>query len=78
MSDTTLAGTAEGSTKGQVWVAFGQAGAVGSIHRTPNGYGVKLLNDAEFRGEYPTLDIAQSALHSSLLPGTDRPEFREH
>lgn len=70
MSDT--------STKSQVWVAFGQAGAIGSIHRTAGGYGVRMLNDADFRGIYPNLAIAQSALHSNMLPGSDLPEFREH
>ena len=79
MSDTTVTGSQAGAgTKAQVWVAFGQAGAVGSIHRTDAGFGVKMLNDKEFRGIYPTLDVAQSALHSSMLPGSDRPEFKEH
>jgi len=70
MSDT--------GTKSQVWVAFGPAGAVGSIHRTADGYGVRMLNDAEFRGVYPSLAVAQSALHSNMLPGSDLPEFHEH
>ena len=70
MSDT--------STKSQVWVAFGHAGAVGSIHRTADGYGVRMLNDSEFRGVYPSLSVAQSALHSHMLPGSDLPEYHEH
>ena len=34
----------------QRWVAFGPAGAVGSIHRTDDGFAVRLMNDAEYRG----------------------------
>jgi hypothetical protein len=75
MSDRTLDGQ---TLQGQTWVAIGQAGAVGSIHRVTDGFAVKLLNDTEYRGIYPTLAVAQSALHASLLPGSDRPDFREH
>lgn len=63
---------------GQRWVAFGPAGAVGSIHRTDQGFGLKLVRDAEFRGVYPSLDVAKSALHAAMSPGSDWPEFREH
>ena len=60
------------------WVAFGPAGAVGSIHQTDEGFSVRLMGETEFRGAYPTLDVAKSALHASMLPGSDWPEFREH
>jgi hypothetical protein len=63
---------------GQTWVAFGPAGALGSIHRVKDGYTFKLLSDDGFRGVYPSLEVAQSALYASLLPGSDWPEFREH
>jgi hypothetical protein len=66
------------TTTEQRWVAFGPAGAVGSIHRTDDGFAVKLMNDSEARGTYPTLDVAKSALHASLLPGSDWPDFKEH
>ena len=62
----------------QRWVAFGSAGAVGSIHRTADGYEVRLMSDETPRGAYPTLDVAKSALHASMLPGSDWPEYREH
>jgi hypothetical protein len=62
----------------QRWVAFGSAGAVGSIHRTDDGYEVRLMSDDAPRGTYPTLDVAKSALHASMLPGSDWPEYREH
>ena len=70
MSDST--------TVEQRWVAFGPAGAVGTIHRTSEGFQVKLIDDAEYRGTYPTLDVAKSALHAALVPGSEWPEFREH
>lgn len=72
MSNTTLTPT------GQIWVAVGPAGVVGSIHRVDHGYTFKLLKDSDFRAVYPSLDVAKQALHASLLPGSDRPEFREH
>jgi hypothetical protein len=71
MSDRT-------TTTEQRWVAFGQAGAIGSIYRTAEGYAVRSLTDAEPRGIYPTLEVAKSALHASLPTGTAWPEFREH
>lgn len=63
---------------GQTWVAFGPAGAVGSIHRVEGGYTFKLLADDSYRAVYPSLEVAKSALHASLLPGSDWPDFREH
>lgn len=63
---------------GQTWVAFGPAGAIGSIHRRDDGFAMRLLGDAAYRGVYPSLDVAKSALYAALLPGTDWPEFREH
>ena len=70
MSDMTLTG--------KTWVAFGPAGAIGSVHSVDDGFTFKLLTDAGFRAVYPTLEAAQGALYSSLVPGTDWPEFREH
>lgn len=63
---------------GQTWVAFGPAGAVGSIHRVEDGFTFKLLRDEHFRSVYPSLEVAKSALHAALLPGSEWPEFREH
>lgn len=70
MRETTLTG--------QRWVAFGPAGAVGSIHRTQGGFTFRLLTDGDFRATYPSLNVAKSALHAALLPGAGWPEFREH
>jgi hypothetical protein len=67
----------ENTMTGQRWVAFGPAGAIGSIHRTDGGFQVRLLSGSETR-DYPSLEVAKSALHASLSPGSDWPEFREH
>lgn len=63
---------------GQTWVAIGPAGVVGSIHRIEGGFTYKLISDAGFRAVYPTLEATKGALYSSLLPGSDWPDFREH
>ncbi|MCU1412001.1 MAG: methyltransferase [Rhodoglobus sp.] len=70
MSDMTMTG--------QTWVAFGPAGAVGSVHGVDGGFTFKLVTDDGFRAVYPTLEAAQGALYSSLLPGSEWPEFKEH
>lgn len=70
MDDVTLTG--------KTWVAFGPAGAVGSVHSVEGGYTYKLLNDTHYRGVFPSLDVAKSGLYSSLLPGSEWPEFKEH
>lgn len=62
---------------GKTWVAFGSAGAVGSIHSRDDGYEVRMLEGGS-AGVYPSFEVAKRALHSNLLPGTDWPEFREH
>lgn len=70
MSDTTLVR--------QTWVAFGPAGALGSIHTAEGGYTFRLLDDTAARSVYPTLAVAKSALYAALEPGSEWPEFKEH
>lgn len=62
----------------QRWVAFGPAGAVGSIHRTAEGFIVRMIEGSERESLYPTLEVAKSALYASLAPGSEWPEYREH
>jgi hypothetical protein len=62
----------------QSWVAFGPAGALGSVHRVDDGFTFRLLGDDQHRGVFPTLAVAKSALHAALGPGVDWPEFKEH
>ncbi len=62
----------------KTWVAYGPAGIVGAIHQLEGGFTFRLLTDEVPRAEYPTLEVAKSALHASLLPGAEWPEFREH
>jgi hypothetical protein len=70
MSDTTLVK--------QTWVAFGPAGAIGSVHATSEGFTFRLLTDSSPRSTYPSLAVAKSALYAALDTGSDWPEFREH
>lgn len=70
MSDTTL--------DAHTWVAFGPAGAVGSIHAAEGGYTFLLMDDDAARASYPTLAVAKSALHAALGPGSEWPDFKEH
>ncbi|MEO7147271.1 MAG: methyltransferase [Terrimesophilobacter sp.] len=62
----------------KTWVAFGPAGALGTVHKIADGYTFKLLSDENYRANYPSLDVAKNALYAALDPGTDWPEFREH
>jgi hypothetical protein len=66
------------TTINKTWVATGPAGAVGSIHRTHDGFSIRVGHDAAYHGDFPTLDVAKSALFAALGPGVDRPEFTEH
>ena len=36
------------------------------------------MKDDAALGSYPTLEVAKSALHASMMPGSDWPEYREH
>jgi hypothetical protein len=62
----------------QRWVAFGAAGAVGSIHRTADGFAVRMIDGSQREAVYPTVEVAKSALHAAMAPGSDWPEYREH
>jgi hypothetical protein len=70
MSDTTLVR--------QTWVAFGPAGALGSVHAVDAGFTFRLMGDTTARGVFPSLSVAKSALHAALEPGSEWPEFKEH
>ncbi len=77
MSTTEGTITAPPTTE-QRWVAFGASGASGTILHITIGYAVRMLNDDSARGIYPTLEVAKSALHAAMAPGSDWPDFREH
>ena len=62
---------------GRTWVAFGPVGAVGAIHQIGDHFAFRVM-DEDFHGMFRTLDAAKGALHASLKPGSDWPEFREH
>ncbi len=63
----------------RLWIAYGQAGAVGTIEQTSaEAYAVRMAGADAGLGVYPTMEVAKNALYSQLKPGTDWPEFREH
>ena len=68
----------QGEAAEKTWVAFGPAGAVGSVHKLSDHYTFKLLSDDGYRSNYPSLDVAKQALYAALDPGAEWPEFREH
>ncbi len=62
-----------------LWVAYGSEGrVVGTIRRDDDGYTVTLAGADAALGTYPSMEVAKSALHGHLAPGTDWPRFREH
>ena len=62
----------------RLWVAYGQAGAVGIIRKDDDAYTVTMAGAEEPVGSYETMDVAKNALYSHLRPGVDWPQFREH
>lgn len=61
-----------------LWVAYGTGGVVGSIRKDDDGYTVTMAGADAAAGVFPTMEIAKSALHSRMRPGSDWPAFREH
>ncbi|GAA3904252.1 methyltransferase [Microbacterium invictum] len=62
-----------------LWVAYGSQGRVaGTVRRTEDGYIVTMAAADASVGTYPSMEIAKSALHSHMPPGSDWPMFREH
>jgi hypothetical protein len=68
----------ETTVRTQTWVATGPSGVVGAIHRTDEGFSIRVGAADDYHGDFPTLDVAKSALHARLGHGADRPEFLEH
>ncbi|MGA7149099.1 MAG: methyltransferase [Microbacterium sp.] len=61
-----------------LWVAYGPSGVVGSIRKDEGGYTVTMAGADSEAGSYPSMEVAKSALHSLMAPGSDWPQFREH
>lgn len=67
------------TTSSGLWVAYGSEGSVvGSIRRSEDGYTATVAGADASLGTYPSMDIAKSALHGHLPPGSDWPRFTEH
>ena len=58
--------------------AGGASGVAGSIRKDDDGYTVTMAGADAPAGTYPSMEIAKSALHSRMAPGSDWPMFREH
>jgi hypothetical protein len=62
-----------------LWVAYGPSGVVGSIRKDDDGgYTVTMAGAEASAGSFPSMEIAKSALHARMTPGSDWPSFREH
>lgn len=66
----------EGSIR-KTWAAFGPNGAIGSIHALENGFAVRRLGDSDYRGVYPSLEIAKRAMTAGTADG-DQVQFSAH
>ncbi|WP_345750417.1 methyltransferase [Microbacterium rhizophilus] len=63
----------------RLYVAYGPAGAVGTVREVEDGvYAVTMAGADAPLGQYDGLEIAKNALVSHLKPGSERPEFRQH
>lgn len=65
-------------TRHALWVAEGPVGVVGTIRKGEDGYTVTMAGADAPAGTYPTSEIAKSALHARMTPGSDWPRFRQH
>jgi hypothetical protein len=75
-TETKTEGTTDGT--GGTWVAVGPAGAVGSVHQDGEQFRVDLYGSSARSAVYPTLESAKRAVHASLGPNAERPEFHAH
>ncbi|MDX2375534.1 methyltransferase [Microbacterium sp. LRZ72] len=66
------------STHHALWVAYGATGVVGTIRKDDDEYTVTMADADAPAGTYPSMEVAKSALHSHMRPGSDWPEFRQH
>ena len=62
-----------------LWLAYAADGhVVGSIRRVDETCTVTMAGADAPLGTYPTMEIAKSALHSHLPPGSEWPRFGQH
>lgn len=67
------------TTSTALWVAYGPEGnVVGMIRHSDDGYTATIADADSSLGTYPTMEIAKSALHGHLPPGSDWPRFQAH
>ncbi|MBN9223430.1 MAG: methyltransferase [Microbacterium sp. SCN 70-27] len=67
------------TTSSALWVAYGAEGkVVGTIRHVDDGYIATIADADSSLGTYPTMEVAKSALHGHLPPGSDWPRFTQH
>ena len=67
------------TTSSALWVAYGAEGkVVGTIRHVDDGYIATIADADSSLGAYPTMEVAKSALHGHLPPGSDWPRFTQH
>ncbi|AXA95743.1 hypothetical protein GCM10023065_16860 [Microbacterium laevaniformans] len=67
------------SASSTLWVAYGTDGnVVGTVRKSEEGYTPTVAGATASVGTYPSMEVAKSALHSHLAPGSDWPQFRQH
>lgn len=67
------------TSQSALWVAYGaESNVVGTIRKADDGYTVTIAGADASVGTYPSMEIAKSALHSHLPPGSDWPRFTQH
>lgn len=59
----------------KTWVAFGENGAIASIHAIDDGYAVRFLGRQDYHGVYGNIEIAKRAV-TTQRPGDVT--FEEH
>lgn len=67
------------SASSTLWVAYGTDGnVVDTVRKSEEGYTPTVAGATASVGTYPYMEVAKSALHSHLAPGSDWPQFRQH
>jgi hypothetical protein len=59
----------------KTWVAFGENGAIASIHAIDEGYAVRFLGRDDYHGTYGSIEVAKRAV-AAQRPG--EVTFEEH
>ncbi len=59
----------------KTWVAFGENGAIASIHAIDEGYAVRFLGRDDYHGVYGSIEVAKRAISAQRAGDVT---FEEH